>query len=409
MAQRWLVWLGALALGLGALFVAGWAVEQGLVGPQVRVLGAALLGFALLGLGERARRGQAAAGNDLVAPALAAGGLCALYGAALAAHLAYGLVEPGVAFLLLALASGLGAALGLRFGPLVGLLGSIGACVTPAFVQTQAPADWPLFLYLGCRGRARGTGAALGPGGGRLGGVGRGGGVGGRVAGRGGARQAAGRLPGGTGAAPAGVGARRDRGAVPAPPDRASPGRGLAWAFRLTAVAAVLLLQPVLSSSGFAVAPLLALAALALAAVTAAWLLDRERWLAALATVGGCSRGGVASRPGGGDGTAASRDPAPARARGRPLAAALALTGALAFVLGLAGAWRGRQPGYWAGLSAAGPLAAWPPPTGGSVSSRSARASRRWRWSWPACCCSPPSGRPGGRSSWRRSALTRSG
>ena len=46
----------------------------------------------------------------------AAGGLCALYGAALAAHLAYGLVEPGVAFLLLALASGLGAALGLRFG-----------------------------------------------------------------------------------------------------------------------------------------------------------------------------------------------------------------------------------------------------------------------------------------------------
>ena len=149
MAQRWLVWLGTLALGLGALFVAGWAVEQGLVGPQVRVLGAALLGFALLALGERARRGQAAAGNDLVAPALAAGGLCALYGAALAAHLAYGLVEPGVAFLLLALASGLGAALGLRFGPLVGLLGSIGACVTPAFVQTRVPADWPLFLYWG--------------------------------------------------------------------------------------------------------------------------------------------------------------------------------------------------------------------------------------------------------------------
>ena len=40
-AQRWLVWLGALALGLGTLFVAGWAVEQGLVGPQVRVLGGA--------------------------------------------------------------------------------------------------------------------------------------------------------------------------------------------------------------------------------------------------------------------------------------------------------------------------------------------------------------------------------
>ena len=359
-AQRWLVWLGALALGLGALFVAGWAVEQGLVGPQVRVLGAALLGFALLGLGERARRGQAAAGNDLVAPALAAGGLCALYGAALAAHLAYGLVEPGVAFLLLALASGLGAALGLRFGPLVGLLGSIGACVTPAFVQTQAPADWPLFLYLAAvavglvalarlSGQAAVAWVALA----------------GAVAWEGVwlAGEALGRPQGASPAAPAlhllALGLAGTVALFPLRPDRASPGRGLAWAFRLTAVAAVLLLQPVLSASGFAVAPLLALAALALAAVTAAWLLDRERWLAALATVAWLLAGAAwPAVP-----AAETGPPHPAillqlAPEAVPLAAALALTGALAFVLGLAGAWRGRQPGYWAGLSAAGPLAA---------------------------------------------------
>ena len=48
------------------------------------------------------------------------------------------------------------------------------------------------------------------------------------------------------------------------------PGRGPAWAFRLMAGAAVLLLQPVLSSSGFASAPLLVLAILAVAAVAAA-------------------------------------------------------------------------------------------------------------------------------------------
>lgn len=88
LAQRWFVWLGALALALGGLFAAGWAVEQGLVGPRVRVLGAALLGFALVALAERARRGAPAGGTDFVAPALAAGSLCALYGAALAAYLA---------------------------------------------------------------------------------------------------------------------------------------------------------------------------------------------------------------------------------------------------------------------------------------------------------------------------------
>ena len=114
-----------------------------------------------------------------------------------------------------------------------------------------------------------------------------------------------------------------------------------------------------LSASGFAVAPLLALAALALAAVTAAWLLDRERWLAALATVAWLAAGAawpaVPAPETGPPHPAILLQLAPEAV---PFSAALALTGALSFVLGLAGAWRGRQPGYWAGLSAAAPLAA---------------------------------------------------
>ena len=231
MAQRWLVWLGALALGLGALFVAGWAVEQGLVGPQVRVLGAALLGFALLALGERARRGQAARERPRGAGAGGRGPVRALRrGAGGAPRLRAGRAGRRLP------AAGAGLGPGCCPGPAVRAAGrapGLDRGLRDARLRPDAGARGLAALPLPCRcgGRPRGAGAALGPGGGRLGGVGRGGGVGGRVAGRGGARQAAGRLPGGAGAAPAGAGARRDRGAVPAPPGprvtRQGPGLGV--------------------------------------------------------------------------------------------------------------------------------------------------------------------------------------
>lgn len=149
-AQRWLVWLGGIALALGGIFLAGWAIEQGWLGPRLKVGAAAVLGFVLLALGERARLPAASTGRtDHVAPALAAGGLCALYGATLAAHLLYALVGVGPAFALLALVSVLGIGLGLRYGPIVALLGSLGAYAAPLFVATDAPSPWPLFLFLG--------------------------------------------------------------------------------------------------------------------------------------------------------------------------------------------------------------------------------------------------------------------
>lgn len=149
LAARWLVWLGGLALGLGGLFLAGWAQEQGWLGPPARIGAAALLGLALLALAERARGRPGEGGRpDAVPAALAAGGLCALYGATLAAHLAYDLLGALPACLLLALVSVLGIGLGLRFGPLVALLGTLGAYAAPALVAVSAPVGWPLFLYL---------------------------------------------------------------------------------------------------------------------------------------------------------------------------------------------------------------------------------------------------------------------
>ncbi len=150
LAQRWLVWLGGLALVLGGLFLAGWAVEQGLLGPRARTGLAYLAGVALLVLAEQAwRRRPAGAGTGFLVPAaLAAGAVAALYGATLAAHLLYGLVPRAVALALLALSAGLSVALALRYGALLAALGGVGALAAPALVAGDEPAAWGLALYL---------------------------------------------------------------------------------------------------------------------------------------------------------------------------------------------------------------------------------------------------------------------
>ena len=143
------MWLGAGALGLGGLFAAGYAVEAGLLGPTVRLALVALLGLALIALAARLRTRMRAEGRpDHVPAALAAGGLVALYGAAAAAYALYGLIEPPVAFFLLALVAMLGVSLGLLFGGLVGLLGAVGAYLVPAIVGSGHPSAWTLFPYL---------------------------------------------------------------------------------------------------------------------------------------------------------------------------------------------------------------------------------------------------------------------
>lgn len=366
LAQRWFVWLGALALGLGGLFAAGWAVEQGLVGPRVRVLGAALLGFALVALAERARRGAPAGTTDFVAPALAAGGLCALYGAALAAYLAYDLLAPGLAFALLALTSGFGLALGLRHGPLVALLGTVGAYASPLFVATDQPSAWALFVYLGVVALGAAALARL---------VGRAwvawtslaGGVawqllwlateGGEPAGAPGLHLL---VLGGTGLAALLAPATR----FPWPTGRRP---GLRLAFRATAAAAALLHQPLLVATGHAAGAVLTLTLLAAAMLAAAWIRERERWLAAAAAAA-CLTGAASwSIPALLEPTSALRDPSigldPAfwiAPEAAPLVRALAGIAAVFGAVGFLVAWRpGRRgPGFWAGLSAAVPLAA---------------------------------------------------
>ncbi|MCS6778222.1 MAG: DUF2339 domain-containing protein [Geminicoccaceae bacterium] len=149
LAERWLVWLGAVALGLGGLFLAGWAIEQGLLGPRARVGLAWLTGIVLVVLAELAhRRAPAGRGLYLVPAALAVGGLCALYGATVAASQLYGLISPLLALALLASTAVSALALAYRFGSVLALLGALGAFAAPFLVRAEEPELWPLVVYL---------------------------------------------------------------------------------------------------------------------------------------------------------------------------------------------------------------------------------------------------------------------
>lgn len=148
--QRWGVWLGAGALMLAAVFLVRLAVEEGWIGPGLRSLAAAALGVALVVAGEwLARRPAKGEGlPDLAPAALAAGGVAALFGAAYAASVLYGLLPPLVGFVLMAAAGAFGLLLSLRRGPLVAAVGLAGAFLTPALVASDDPSLVGLFAYL---------------------------------------------------------------------------------------------------------------------------------------------------------------------------------------------------------------------------------------------------------------------
>ena len=59
---RWLVWVGGIALALGGIFLVRYTIQEGLIGPGVRIALGALLALVLVAIGEWARRKDRLAG-----------------------------------------------------------------------------------------------------------------------------------------------------------------------------------------------------------------------------------------------------------------------------------------------------------------------------------------------------------
>src|SRR5262249_19978272 len=153
LGRGWGVWVGGVAVVLGGFFLVRYSIEQGLLGPGVRVALGALLALALIVAGERTRRSERLSGFQGLPTAhipsiLTAAGTAVAYATVYAAYALYGFVDAALAFVLLgivALAT-LGAAP--LHGPAPPALRLVGAAVTPLALSPNSPNYWALYLYL---------------------------------------------------------------------------------------------------------------------------------------------------------------------------------------------------------------------------------------------------------------------
>ncbi|MCD0420044.1 DUF2339 domain-containing protein [Rubrivivax sp. JA1024] len=150
---RWVVWVGGLTLALGGFFMVRYSIEQGLLGPGVRVLLGGLFALALLIAGEWTRRKESVA--QLAAlpianiPAiLTAAGTAVAFATVYAAYALYDFLVPATAFILLGLVALGTMAAALLHGPALAGLGVVAGFATPVLVSSGEPDYWALYIYL---------------------------------------------------------------------------------------------------------------------------------------------------------------------------------------------------------------------------------------------------------------------
>lgn len=153
LTSRWLVWLGGAVLAAGGIFLVKYSIDRGWLGPLPRVVLGVLFGLALVGGGEWLRRRPlqraiAAVRPDYVPQALAAAGVLVLFASLYVAYVLYGFLPPLVAFVALALIAMAALALALVQGPVIAVLGVLGANSVPLLVSSEAPSALALFPYL---------------------------------------------------------------------------------------------------------------------------------------------------------------------------------------------------------------------------------------------------------------------
>jgi uncharacterized membrane protein len=148
--SRWAVWVGAIALGLGGIFLVRYSIEQGLVGPGLRIALGFLFSLALLAGGEWLRRNDKGLPTLPVADipsALTGVGAVAAFATIYAAHALYDFIGPAPTFIALG-AVGLGTlVLAGVHGPLLGAIGLVAAFAAPFLVAASDPNPYVFPIY----------------------------------------------------------------------------------------------------------------------------------------------------------------------------------------------------------------------------------------------------------------------
>ncbi|THB78057.1 MAG: DUF2339 domain-containing protein [Desulfobulbaceae bacterium] len=134
--ENWMIWLGGVCVGLAGIFLVRYSIETGLLGPAARVTAGVGVGIALHIITEWLYRRATEPHPSLAA--LAGGASITLYAALLAALHLYDLLNPTIVFGGLAVVSLFTMLIALRYGPILAIIGILGAYVVPILVSDNS-------------------------------------------------------------------------------------------------------------------------------------------------------------------------------------------------------------------------------------------------------------------------------
>ncbi|GAA0365251.1 DUF2339 domain-containing protein [Bowmanella denitrificans] len=148
--QNGMVWIGAVALALGGIFLASYSLERGLLSPLARILLGSVFGVGLiltsLWLHRRAVVFEGYA--NYIPAALASGGFISCFAMVLLAFYGYQMLGNLSAFVLLAIVALSASYLSLLLGPLLAAIGIVGAYTVPLWLGADSGSLFALLSYV---------------------------------------------------------------------------------------------------------------------------------------------------------------------------------------------------------------------------------------------------------------------
>lgn len=148
--ENWLILVGALSLAMAGVFLVQYGIEQGILSPPLRVACALGFGAGLIAFGEWVRRRGGDGEGDATAflpSAFAGAGIVTLFSGILAARQLYSLIGAEMAFAALGGVAVIAVVLGWIYGPLLTVIGLLGAVASPFLVGGESNSLDALFYY----------------------------------------------------------------------------------------------------------------------------------------------------------------------------------------------------------------------------------------------------------------------
>lgn len=154
--ENWVLAIAAASLALAGVFMVQYGIENGLITPFWRVMGALGFGAGLIAGGEYIRRkgGDAQEDGDAVGATrhlpstLSGAGIIVLYVAVFSARALYDLIGPLTTLIGLAGVSVVSLVLGWFSGPVLAAVGILGATLAPFVVGSSSSNSWLVHYYL---------------------------------------------------------------------------------------------------------------------------------------------------------------------------------------------------------------------------------------------------------------------